>query len=111
MTEDLKEMKKECLMGQLFNISCDMDEVENEMDRIPEHMRFRREELKTSIKELENDKVLSSLLMDTVSDLNSSINTLNEYLSYFRDYKDDMDSSLDLCRRVAKGGIEDYETK
>lgn len=110
MTKELKEMTKEYLMGQLFNISCDMDEVENELDRILEHMRFRREELKTSVKELEDDKVLKNLLNGTISDLNCSINTLEEYLSYYKDYKDDIEESLDLCRRVAKGGIENYES-
>lgn len=103
-------MTKEFLMGQLYNINEDIETVENELKRMLEQLKFRREELKTSIKELEDDKVLNNLLSGTISDLNRSINALEEYLSYYKDYKDDIGESLDLCRRVAKGGIEKYES-
>ena len=103
-------MTKEYLLSQLYNINNDIETVGDELERMLEQLMFRREELKTSRKELENDRAINGLLRNVEHDLNGSINALESYLSIYKNHKEMTKENLDLCRRVAKGGIEEYES-
>lgn len=104
-------MTKEYLMSTLYNINDDVCTVGDELERMLEQLRFRREELKTLKKDLKDDKIISGILRNIEHDLNGSISTLENCLSVYNAHKEIAKENLDLCRRVAKGGIEDYEAK
>lgn len=103
-------MSEKYLMRELYNVNNDIDAVGEEIERMLEQLRFRKNEILIAMNELSSDHLLCSLLKNVERDLNKSIGTLESYISVYNQHIDDIHENADLCRRVAKGGIEDYES-
>lgn len=103
-------MSEKYLMRELYNVNNDIDAVGEEIERMLEQLRFRKNEISIAMNELSRDHLLCSLLKNVERDLNKSIGTLESYISVYNQHIDDIHENADLCRRVAKGGIENYES-
>lgn len=103
-------MTKEYLMRELYNVNNDVDTVGEEIERMLEQLQFRKNEISIAMNELSSDHLLYSLLKNLERDLSKSIGTLESYISVYNQHIDDIHENADLCRRVAKGGIEDCES-
>ena len=99
------------LQNKLYAVECSLDMVDNDISILIEQLNFEKREMAKAYEETKGDKFVSHYLKGIVFNLDSTIETLNICLYDFRTNKSDTEESIRLCTRLAKGGLENNESK
>ena len=99
------------LDNRLYSVECSLETVDNDISILIEQLNYEKRETARAYEELKSDRLVAQCLKSTVFDLDTTIGTLRNYLSTFRDHRRETEDNVELCRRIAKGGLENNESK
>lgn len=94
------------LDNRLYSVECSLETIDNDMSILIEQLNYEKRETARAYEELKSDRLVAQCLKSTVFDLDNTIGTLRSYLSTFRDHRAEAEDNVELCRRLAKGGLE-----
>ena len=99
------------LQNKLYSVECSLEMVDNDISVLIEQLKYEKREMSKAYEETKGDKFVSHCLKDITFDLDNAIGMLNSYLESFRVHRSDTEEKTRLCARIAKGGIENNESK
>lgn len=99
------------LENKLYSVECSLDMVDSDISVLIEQLNYEKHEMTRAYEETKGDKFVSHCLKEIVFDLDTMTGTLNSYLSTFRDHRSNTEERTRLCSRLAKGGLENNESK
>lgn len=106
-----ENMTSKELQNKLYSVECSLDMVDNDISILIEQLNYEKREMYKAYDETKNDIYVSRCLKDVTFVLDSAIGTLNSYLEAFRMHRSGIEEKTRLCTRLAKGGIENNESK
>ena len=99
------------LQNKLYSVECSFDTVDSDISVLIERLNYEKREMAKSYEETKGDKFISHCLKEITFDLDSAIGMLNNCLERFRTHRSNTEEKTRLCTRLAKGGIENNESK
>ena len=99
------------LQNKLYSVECSLDMVDSDISVLIERLNYEKREMAKAYDETKCDKFVSHYLKEIAFDLDRTIGMLNSQLESFRTHRSDTDEKTRLCARLAKGGIENNESK
>ena len=99
------------LQKKLYSVECSLDMVDSDISVLIEQLNYEKREMAKSYEETKCDKFVSHYLKEITFDLDNFIGALNAYLGTFRTSRSNTEERTRLCARLAKGGIENNESK
>lgn len=99
------------LDDKLYGVDCDFEMIESDISILIEQLRYDKREMAKITEELKNDRILCGSLRGVVYKLDNCVGMLSDCLSRYRNIRSDIEDTIELSRRLAKGGIENNESK
>ena len=99
------------LQNELYNVDCDFEKIDSNVSILIEGLRYRTREVERATKELKVDRLICTVMTNVKHDLEDTVYMLEDFLSTFRERRSMAEENTRLCNRLAKGGIENNESK
>ncbi len=99
------------LQNKLYSVECSLDMVDSDISTLLEQLNYEKREMAKAYEETKGDKFVSHYLRQIAIDLDRNIVNLNNFLKVFREHRSDTEEKTILCSRLAKGGLENNESK
>lgn len=82
------------LQNKLYSVECSLDMVDSDISTLVEQLNYEKREMARAYEETKGDKFVSHYLRKV-----------------FREHRSDTEEKTRLCSRLAKGGLENNESK
>ena len=104
-------MTEEELQNAMYNTECDLEKVDDDISYLIEVLKCRTDEISRIKEDIKEDRILYRGLDNVHFYLEECTRTLNDLLVAFRGKRTKAEEYTRLCSRLAKGGIENNESK